>query len=796
MHQDQRAFQLSLNTHRIRPETRAKTVLVFGEIQNTRGEIDPDMLLLTAGLLDAGLTLETASPSPNPMAQRIVNFRTPYKFDQSKQFLGRYDYVIVILKSIATPNYRSTTPWRKIKERVRMAQFLKELTMAGRETLLVGNRRDQIKTASIAGDGVKIIKPKNLVAQLVQHITNAPMRPMDINTAQAAVLDHANFHDNDGKLTARKIRRYLTGTNTQDPALITLCDFAQALRGRNISVVKRLLRSPDGEPEATFQTPLPCPALDVATSLDKTNNLPKYAVHLYETLKPHLKVQLNSTDGRLDLMNWYHTQAREHLPVFWVPSIETHTQNSPRSDDSRVDQIAKFLAAPKPNTIKDPNTKALLSKRISSNGPTGLAILLAMLCRIHVSPSTLKNPWASTEISHWFNQSVCAISPEFRRFSGAKTPPPKPTAFAEIIGHPSQNTGLGMNMKMSMQVFDKKQLYCKNRDIDNGFRVSNTTLSNPKRPKRNFILHHVNADRVPMNIMTPQYAHRDDIYHIGYFLWETSQLPSNHHLGIQMVNEVWAPTTFVADLYKQAGATCVTTVGKALHDLPYLEKMAKITPTNPEHFTVFTGFDFHSSVERKNPLAVVKAFQLAFPQALFKHARLIVKTTPCVANHWGDPNGQMAQIRKAAQHDPRIEILEQMLPLQYLFKLMASADCIVSAHRGEGFGYLPAYGLALAKPVIATDWGGVTDFCTHDTSFPVAAPLVDVPKGHSISHAPHAQWADVNPFDLAEKMRTVYHNPAQAKARGRKGQQTVQTLYAPKRLAQTYSDRLKQIGLI
>ena len=263
-----------------------------------------------------------------------------------------------------------------------------------------------------------------------------------------------------------------------------------------------------------------------------------------------------------------------------------------------------------------------------------------------------------------------------------------------------------------------------------------------------------------------------------------------------MVNEVWAPTNFVVNLYRAAGADEVTMVFKALHELPYLAKMGSITRPDPNHFTFFTAFDFHSSVERKNPIAAIKAFQRAFPASKNTHMRFVIKSTPSEANHWGDPNGQMAQIRAAAYNDPRITLIEKMLPLEYLFRLMSRADCVVSSHRGEGFGYLPAYALGLQKPTIVTNWGGVTDFCTKDTCFPVDAPLVDVPKGHAIFDAKGAKWADISPNDLAQSMLDVFHNPKIAKQRAKNGQALVQELYSMDRLAKTYRERLTYFGLI
>jgi glycosyltransferase involved in cell wall biosynthesis len=425
-----------------------------------------------------------------------------------------------------------------------------------------------------------------------------------------------------------------------------------------------------------------------------------------------------------------------------------------------------------------------------------MAILMAMLCRIELPLSKIKNPWNAKEVSRWFHKSMYPLAPELTPYLSvpSRTNTPKPTL--KVIGFPDQQTGLANNMKMSLQIFDKIGLYYHNIDLDNGRMENAVTASGSIIPKGNLAIHHVNAERVPSNIMTPQFAYRKDIYHIGYYLWETSKLPDVHKLGTSMVNEVWAPTNFVANLYRNAGANKVTMIGKALTELPYLEKLASITRPDPNHFTFFSAFDFHSSVERKNPIATVNAFQRAFPPRQNPDVRLVIKSTPSQANHWGDPNAQMAQIRAAAYVDPRITIIEKMLPIEDLFRLMARADCVVSSHRGEGFGYLPAYALGLQKPTIVTNWGGVTDFCNSDTSFLVAASLVEVPKGHAIFDAKGAKWADVSADDLVQKMLDVIKSPAMAQQRAKRGQALVQQNYAMAKLVNTYRDRLTELGLI
>ena len=63
--------------------------------------------------------------------------------------------------------------------------------------------------------------------------------------------------------------------------------------------------------------------------------------------------------------------------------------------------------------------------------------------------------------------------------------------------------------------------------------------------------------------------------------------------------------------------------------------------------------------------------------------------------------------------------------------LMAAADIVISLHRSEGFGLVPAQAMALGKPVIATAWSGNLDFMNKNNSALVSYSLVPVhdPEG-------------------------------------------------------------------
>ncbi|MEO0388922.1 MAG: glycosyltransferase, partial [Pseudomonadota bacterium] len=253
---------------------------------------------------------------------------------------------------------------------------------------------------------------------------------------------------------------------------------------------------------------------------------------------------------------------------------------------------------------------------------------------------------------------------------------------------------------------------------------------------------------------------------------------------------VWVPSVFLERVYGRALPGRVRLMRKAL---PHLAPAP--TPRPPGgRLRFLVAFDARSSVARKNPLAAVRAFRAAFSSD--RDVELVIKTTPLPAGHWGDPEGQMAAIRTAAGHDPRIRLIEALLPFPELLGLIDSATALISPHRAEGFGYLPAFALALGKPVVVTDWSGPRDFCTEDTAFPVPFRLRPVTRAETIWPTPGARWADIDADALAATLRAVADDPAAAAARAARGQALMADLYGVEAQAERYRARLEALGLL
>jgi glycosyltransferase involved in cell wall biosynthesis len=125
--------------------------------------------------------------------------------------------------------------------------------------------------------------------------------------------------------------------------------------------------------------------------------------------------------------------------------------------------------------------------------------------------------------------------------------------------------------------------------------------------------------------------------------------------------------------------------------------------------------------------------------------------------------------------------------------LVRDADCVVSLHRSEGFGYLMSDAMAYGTPVIATDYSGSADFCVPETSWPVSYRLVGAPKFATRWHCAGAQWADADVQGAAAQMRHVFENYDDAMRKAILARSNIVEKYSTETFRATLTERIASI---
>ena len=531
--------------------------------------------------------------------------------------------------------------------------------------------------------------------------------------------------------------------------------------------------------------------------------LPPVVSHFRHSLPDNHGVPARALKHDSDFLEWYihNPKARNHIPALPLPEPEvTRISRTLHTPSAKTLDLLLSLARRGDSLAALPRATADFFAtpvgQIAGN-LSRMELICAVLAGIGISTrDTGEKPWQSGALRSWYQGTLCTKLPALARFStsdGTELPVKQPEIV--VSGIVSGHSGLAINAAMHAETF-------KNIGFDvslqsgapNRYRSGCDLPVRGNRPLlRRLVLHNDNAARIPLQILSREAAHGDAV-HAGFLLWELPQTPRSHQLAGELLDDIWVPSGFVQDIYQRAYGRTVHNVGKYI-DLPDAPPAdLGNLGIQARHKLFLVVFDAHSMVERKNPLASVLAFLDAFPDN--PDVRLLVKTTPAPKSNRGDPDRQMQTILHLAKHDPRIVVEQTILPFRSLLARIRRADCLVSPHRAEGFGYIPAYALYFGKPVIVTDYSGTQDFCTVATSFPVPCRMTEVPRGAFITDIPDAVWADIDRDALARAMQQVINNPAEAAARAAAGQRLIREHYNPQRHVQRIAERLVELGVM
>lgn len=418
--------------------------------------------------------------------------------------------------------------------------------------------------------------------------------------------------------------------------------------------------------------------------------------------------------------------------------------------------------------------------------------------RIDAPNFTISDKIQAIDIKHFYLNRWLAVHPQHHIFSsGGEAIAPSDNKAIYIVAHWDSASGLTQNAIMSVKAFAKAgipiiKLYPSGETFFDLDPLDIPPQSTPIVIEQNTIVLHVNADEAPEALAKiSKHIDLDTSHIVGFYLWELEEVPKAHHLGLELVDEIWTPTQFVYSAYQPLQPNKVKLVKKALQ-VPDNVKHDRVKFGIPEEsFAILLSFDYHSCTERKNPVVAVEGFLQSF--ARDENVTLVVKTTEFAPNHWGDPFLQWQAVQTLAETDPRIVLIEDFLENDDFFALINSCDAVVSTHRAEGFGYLPAYAIWLGKSVIVTDYSGTTDFCTRENSHLVEYNLIPTPAAKFVYPMVRPMWAEVK----IESLITQYQNcKRMAHTNKTEEMAKIKDTYSFDRLAKTYIERLLTAGAI
>lgn len=298
---------------------------------------------------------------------------------------------------------------------------------------------------------------------------------------------------------------------------------------------------------------------------------------------------------------------------------------------------------------------------------------------------------------------------------------------------------------------------------------------------------YVAADQVQVVFANVPKSLHERSYNILRTYWELPSAPAAWRPMLQGIDEIWAPNDFVRRAFASVFdgpiniiPPCVDVDAESMPDRTMLGLVSG-------RFYYLFSFDFYSSPYRKNPLAVIEAFQKAFG-GRSDNVGLIIKSIGAEGHH----PGIRAKFQEAADLDPRILIMSKTLSRPQMLGLIKASDCYVSLHRAEGFGAGMVEAMSFGNAVIGTGFSGCSDFMKVEYSYPVPYKLRNV-EPHEYVWSEEQQWAEPDVDAAADLFRQVYEDPVTRARKTTAAKAFVDRLYSPAAVAAAVLNRVSEI---
>ena len=273
---------------------------------------------------------------------------------------------------------------------------------------------------------------------------------------------------------------------------------------------------------------------------------------------------------------------------------------------------------------------------------------------------------------------------------------------------------------------------------------------------------------------------------IGFTMLEVDGFPPEWVRQANEMDEVWVPTRFNMEGFRGSGLKRpIQTIPLGV-DTNYFHPGVQAYPNSNGEFVFLSNFEWG---ERKEPWLLLKAFNDVFSAR--EPVRLVCK----IINK--DPAVRVREeIRKVELKEAggKISFLfNREFPYYQLGSFYRSADCYISAGRGEGWDMPLMEAMACGLPSIATDWGAHTEFVHSGNSYPLRSRRT-IPAVAKCPYYEGFRWADPDPEHLRYLLRHVYEGRDDARRIGAAAGREMAEKWSWEKSAQKIAARLEDIA--
>lgn len=366
-----------------------------------------------------------------------------------------------------------------------------------------------------------------------------------------------------------------------------------------------------------------------------------------------------------------------------------------------------------------------------------------------------------------------------------------------LVGHPFVPIGMGEHVRSAWRAFAAGGGEARVLDVFGANKLDDPDFEREfgpvltKRLSAAVNVFHINADEVPQAL--PYF--RDEprfpkAFNVIYPAWELSAYPQAWVAHLEKFQEVWAPSQFVRAAI--AASTNVPVVHMPLAvDVRMSSFLTRRALGLPEQAFVFLFFfDYSSYMARKNPFAVLEAFEALLERHPSAPLHLVLKHKGFA----GATDAASSRLREMIARRPdQIQVIDRMLSDNEIKNLVRAADCFVSLHRSEGFGRGLAEAMALGVPAVGTGYSGNLDFMNAENSWLVDYDLVPVGE-NEYPHAQGQHWAAPRIESAIATMENVWLDRDGARARAGRAKRHMLSHFSPRAIGLRYLDRLARLA--
>ena len=355
------------------------------------------------------------------------------------------------------------------------------------------------------------------------------------------------------------------------------------------------------------------------------------------------------------------------------------------------------------------------------------------------------------------------------------------------MGYFAAPTGVGQMGRAALHALESTGIDLAQVPIDQDTqgRTVGQRLHSPAGVPYPVTLLQVNADETKRALGALPAAAMARNHKIGYWFWELSHFPLRYADRFDHVDEVWAPTRFCEAAYRSIATVPVRCVAPFVPAPRHPPSDRRSLGLEPDRFYFFFAFDVLSVPERKNPLAAIEAIS-RLQERTDRKIGLLLKVSGARS-----ATGTLRELHRAAAGSP-VQLITATASRREVEGMLGACDAVLSLHRSEGLGLLPIEALYLGKPVVATAYGGVTDFLDERIGFPVRYRLERLSRDHG-PYPRGSVWAKPDVGHAVELMRQVVEDPATARSRAMAGRERVESMYGLEAAATRYRNELGRV---